>query len=95
MYYIVLYTDQCVLTLRTLYEGEEQEEFLGCLSTRIKVHEKEIERMCNKNYQGFIESVSELHKVKSDANKLKVGGVGVVCVCVCVCACKGRRVYLV
>lgn len=28
--------------------------------------------MCNKNYQGFIESVSELHKVKSDALKLKV-----------------------
>lgn len=28
--------------------------------------------MCNKNYQGFIESVSELLKVKSDAAKLKV-----------------------
>ncbi|XP_064382497.1 exocyst complex component 6B-like isoform X2 [Halichondria panicea] len=57
--------------LRTLYEGEEQEEFLGCLSSRIKNHERDIERMCNKNYQGFIESVSELHKVKSDALKLK------------------------
>ena len=85
----------CVDTVvpRTLYEGEEQEEFLDCLSTRIKVHEKEIERMCNKNYQGFIESVSELHKVKSDANKLKVGGIGASYVCVCmvfvynVCLC--------
>ena len=57
---------------RTLYEGEEQEQFLDSLSSRIKGHEKDIERMCNKNYQGFIESVSELHKVKSDANKLKV-----------------------
>lgn len=28
--------------------------------------------MCNKNYQWFIESVSELHKVKSEANKIKV-----------------------
>lgn len=42
------------------------------MSTRIKNHEKDIERMCNKNYQGFIESVSELHKLKSEANKLKV-----------------------
>ena len=56
----------------TLYEGDEQEDFLQSLSTRIKNHEKDIERMCNKNYQGFIESVSELHKVKSDALKLKV-----------------------
>lgn len=57
--------------LRTLYDGEDQVEFLQSLSSRIKNHEKDIERMCNKNYQGFIESVSELHKVKSEANKLK------------------------
>ena len=57
---------------RTLYEGGEQESFLDSLLTRIRGHEKDIERMCNKNYQGFIESVSELLKVKSDALKLKV-----------------------
>ena len=62
----------CVLLHRTLYEGGEQESFLDSLLTRIKGHEKDIERMCNKNYQGFIESVSELLKVKSDALKLKV-----------------------
>ena len=43
------------------------------LAVRIRGHEKDIERMCNKNYQGFIESVSELLRVKSDAHKLKVG----------------------
>lgn len=59
-------------TCRTLYDCDEQEEFLESLSSRIKDHEKEIERMCNKNYQWFIESVSELHKVKSEANKIKV-----------------------
>lgn len=59
-------------TCRTLYDCDEQEEFLESLSTRIKNHEKDIERMCNKNYQWFIESVSELHKVKSEANKIKV-----------------------
>jgi len=57
--------------LRTLYEGEEQESFLESLLTRIKGHERDIERMCNKNYQGFIESVSELLKVKTDALKLR------------------------
>lgn len=61
-----------LLHCRTLYDGEEQEDFLQSLSNRIKNHDKDIERMCNKNYQGFIESVSELHNVKSDAVKLKV-----------------------
>lgn len=41
------------------------------LKSRIKLHEKDIERMCNKNYQGFIESVTELVKVKSEAKKLR------------------------
>ena len=48
------------------------EAFQNSLTNRIKVHEKDIERMCNKNYQGFIESVSELLKVKADAMKIKV-----------------------
>ena len=61
-----------LFTFRSLYDGDDKQEFLQSLSTRIKNHEKDIERMCNKNYQGFIESVSELHKVKSDALKLKV-----------------------
>ena len=62
----------CLTSCRTVYDGDESEQFLESLNTRIKVHEKDIERMCNKNYQGFIESVSELLKVKSDAAKLKV-----------------------
>ena len=57
---------------RTLYEEEEQESFHESLAVRIKSHEKDIEKMCNKNYQGFIESVSELLKVRTDAAKLKV-----------------------
>lgn len=41
------------------------------LQSRVKLHERDIERMCNKNYQGFIESVTELVKVKSEAHKLR------------------------
>jgi len=59
-----------------VYDGDESLKFLTSLNARIKVHDKDIERMCNKNYQGFIESVSELLKVKSDAAKLKVGRAG-------------------
>lgn len=66
----------------SLYDGEDQQEFLQSLSARIKNHDKDIERMCNKNYQGFIESVSELHKVKSEANKLKVRYA--MCICMLV-----------
>ena len=62
----------CVYPNRAVYEGEEVEAFQNSLANRIKVHEKDIERMCNKNYQGFIESVSELLKVKADAGKIKV-----------------------
>lgn len=42
------------------------------LEDRIKVHDKDIERMCNYHYQGFIESVNELLKVRGEARKLKV-----------------------
>ena len=73
--------------VRTLYEEQEQESFHESLEARIKGHERDIEKMCNKNYQGFIESVSELLKVKSDAMKLKVsrcqhctGRIGSACV---------------
>lgn len=61
-----------LLSVRSLYDSDAQDAFLESLSSRIKVHDRDIERMCNKNYQGFIESVSELLKVKSDALKLKV-----------------------
>ena len=41
------------------------------LDGRIKGHERDIERMCNHHYQGFIDSVNELLKVRADARNLK------------------------
>ena len=55
-----------------MYEGPEPEKFLDRLDARIKSHNKEIERMCNHHYQGFIESVHSLLQVRSDVEKLKV-----------------------
>ena len=57
------------------------------LEERIRVHDKDIERMCNYHYQGFIESVNELLKVRGEARKLKVFYFtyekGVVCLVYC------------
>ena len=42
------------------------------LDARIKSHDKEIERMCNYHYQGFIESIRGLLQVRTDVETLKV-----------------------
>lgn len=57
---------------RAVYDGEQHTEFMDKLEERIRVHDKDIERMCNYHYQGFIESVNELLKVRGEARKLKV-----------------------
>lgn len=59
-------------TLRAVYDGEQHGEFMDKLEERIRVHDKDIERMCNYHYQGFIESVNELLKVRGEARKLKM-----------------------
>ena len=43
------------------------------LEKRIKHHDKEIERMCNIYYQGFIDSIRDLQQVRSQAKTLNVG----------------------
>lgn len=43
------------------------------LDERIKAHDKDIERMCNHHYQGFIDSIRELLQVRSQAQQLNVG----------------------
>ncbi|XP_060073280.1 exocyst complex component 6B-like [Ylistrum balloti] len=58
-------------TLRAVYEGDELEKFKKRLDDHIKSHDKEIERMCNYHYQGFIDSIRELLKVSMDAAQLK------------------------
>lgn len=43
------------------------------LDACIRNHDKEIEKMCNFHHQGFVDAITELLKVRSDAEKLKVG----------------------
>lgn len=43
------------------------------LDACIRNHDKEIEKMCNFHHQGFVDAITELLKVRADAEKLKVG----------------------
>ncbi|XP_070210357.1 exocyst complex component 6B-like [Littorina saxatilis] len=58
-------------TLRAVYDGNDVELFQEKLNERIQGHDREIERMCNYHYQGFIDSVRELQQVGGDATGLK------------------------
>ena len=57
---------------RAIYDGDEHQKFMERLDARIKTHDRDIERMCNFHYQGFIDSIRELLQVRSQAKKLNV-----------------------
>lgn len=59
-------------SFRAVYEGKELSKFRIRLDDKIRNHDREIERMCNFHYQGFIDSIRELLTVRQDAAKLKV-----------------------
>ncbi|XP_015199336.1 exocyst complex component 6B isoform X1 [Lepisosteus oculatus] len=58
-------------TLRSVYDGQEHGLFMEKLEGRIKNHDREIEKMCNFHFQGFVDSITELLKVRGEAQKLK------------------------
>ncbi|XP_034233965.1 exocyst complex component 6B isoform X1 [Thrips palmi] len=58
------------VVIRAIYDGDEHQKFMECLNARIKSHDKDIERMCNFHYQGFIDSIRELLQVRTQAQKL-------------------------
>lgn len=57
-------------TFRAIYDNEEHALFQEKLEQRIRYHDKDIERLCNVYYQGFIDSIRELLEVRSQAKKL-------------------------
>uniref|UniRef100_A0AAR2JEU8 Exocyst complex component n=1 Tax=Pygocentrus nattereri TaxID=42514 RepID=A0AAR2JEU8_PYGNA len=59
-------------TLRSVYDGQEHGLFMEKLEGRIRNHDREIEKMCNHHFQGFVDSITELLKVRGEAQKLKV-----------------------
>uniref|UniRef100_A0A803SKV1 Exocyst complex component n=1 Tax=Anolis carolinensis TaxID=28377 RepID=A0A803SKV1_ANOCA len=61
-------------TLRSVYDGEEHGRFMEKLDARIRNHDREIEKMCNFHYQGFVDAITEFLKVRAEAQKLKLVG---------------------
>ncbi|XP_053111069.1 exocyst complex component 6B isoform X1 [Hemicordylus capensis] len=58
-------------TLRSVYDGAEHGRFMEKLDARIRNHDREIEKMCNFHYQGFVDAITEFLKVRAEAQKLK------------------------
>ncbi|XP_024910197.1 exocyst complex component 6B-like isoform X2 [Cynoglossus semilaevis] len=58
-------------TLRSVYDGQEHGLFMDKLDIRIRNHDRDIEKMCNHHFQGFVDSITELLKVRGEAQKLK------------------------
>ncbi|XP_044735709.1 exocyst complex component 6 isoform X2 [Chrysoperla carnea] len=57
-------------TFRAIYELDEHVEFRKKIDERIRNHDKDIERLCNFYYQGFIDAIRELIQVRTQAKKL-------------------------
>uniref|UniRef100_A0A4W3JN78 Exocyst complex component n=1 Tax=Callorhinchus milii TaxID=7868 RepID=A0A4W3JN78_CALMI len=61
-------------TSESVYDDQPNahKRFMEKLEARIRNHDREIEKMCNFHHQGFVDAITELLKVRSNAGKLKV-----------------------
>lgn len=71
-YLLNVFHTSCFYNYRAIYECDDHPKFTEQLDKRIKYHDKEIERMCNNYYQGFIDSIKDLQQVRNQAKNLKV-----------------------
>ncbi len=61
------------MLFRAIYEpGRDVHKFMGALERKIHHYDKDIERLCNQHYSGFIETVRELVTVKQQCRMLRV-----------------------
>lgn len=63
-----------LVSLRSIYNDQPNahKRFMEKLDARIRNHDREIEKMCNFHHQGFVDAITELLKVRADAEKLMV-----------------------
>jgi exocyst complex component 6 len=57
-------------TFRSILESENTANISKEIDLRIRSHDKDIERICNLYYQGFIDSIRELLQVRSQSKNL-------------------------
>lgn len=67
----------CIIIIfcaRSIYDDQPNAHvrFMEKLDARIRNHDREIEKMCNFHHQGFVDAITELLKVRTDAEKLMV-----------------------
>uniref|UniRef100_A0A8B9KTR5 Exocyst complex component n=1 Tax=Astyanax mexicanus TaxID=7994 RepID=A0A8B9KTR5_ASTMX len=62
------------MCFRSVYDDQPNahKRFMEKLDARIRNHDREIEKMCNFHHQGFVDAITELLKVRADAEKLMV-----------------------
>uniref|UniRef100_A0A8B9RGG6 Exocyst complex component n=1 Tax=Astyanax mexicanus TaxID=7994 RepID=A0A8B9RGG6_ASTMX len=60
------------MCFRSVYDDQPNahKRFMEKLDARIRNHDREIEKMCNFHHQGFVDAITELLKVRADAEKL-------------------------
>uniref|UniRef100_A0A673HYL3 Exocyst complex component n=1 Tax=Sinocyclocheilus rhinocerous TaxID=307959 RepID=A0A673HYL3_9TELE len=65
-------TDYNQRVLLSVYDDQPNahKRFMEKLDARIRNHDREIEKMCNFHHQGFVDAITELLKVRADAEKL-------------------------
>jgi hypothetical protein len=57
--------------IKAIYENKQKDEFMKRLEEKIKQYDGEIEKLCNRNYQNFVDSFYELLAFREDTDKLK------------------------
>nr|CAG4650760.1 EOG090X01NK [Simocephalus serrulatus]SVE94087.1 EOG090X01NK [Simocephalus serrulatus] len=57
-------------TFRAIFDTDECDAFAEKLESRIRSHDKDIEKLCSAHHQGFIESIRDLLELKGLANRI-------------------------
>ncbi|KAI9553349.1 hypothetical protein GHT06_021247 [Daphnia sinensis] len=57
-------------TFRAIFDTDECDAFADKLDSRIRSHDKDIEKLCSAHHQGFIESIRDLLELKGLANRI-------------------------
>uniref|UniRef100_A0A672KSM3 Exocyst complex component n=1 Tax=Sinocyclocheilus grahami TaxID=75366 RepID=A0A672KSM3_SINGR len=65
-------SNQSLIDKKSVYDDQPNahKRFMEKLDARIRNHDREIEKMCNFHHQGFVDAITELLKVRADAEKL-------------------------
>ncbi|KAF0025002.1 hypothetical protein F2P81_021883 [Scophthalmus maximus] len=69
---LLLHGKWMLMSVVSIYDDQPNahKRFMEKLDARIRNHDREIEKMCNFHHQGFVDAITELLKVRTDAEKL-------------------------